>query len=101
MSKVVVAVKLRIKSGQRDAFTEAVKPGLATAQSESGTLTYIFHHDAVDADVVWFYEMYADQDSLNAHMGSDAFKAFSKSLGDFVDRAPEFNFLTPIGGKGL
>ncbi|MEY2885764.1 MAG: hypothetical protein RJB40_619 [Actinomycetota bacterium] len=101
MSKVVVAVKLRIKSGQRDAFTEAVKPGLATAQSESGTLTYIFHHDAVDADVVWFYEMYADQDSLNAHMGSDAFKAFSKSLGDFVDGAPEFNFLTPIGGKGL
>jgi quinol monooxygenase YgiN len=101
MSKVVVAVKLRIKSGQRDAFTEAVKPGLDTAQSESGTLTYIFHHDAVDADVVWFYEMYADQDSLNAHMGSDAFKAFSKSLGDFVDGAPEFNFLTPIGGKGL
>ena len=101
MSKVVVAVKLRIKSGQRDAFTEAVKPGLATAQSESGTLTYIFHHDAVDADVVWFYEMYADQDSLNAHMDSDAFKAFSKSLGDFVDGAPEFNFLTPIGGKGL
>jgi quinol monooxygenase YgiN len=101
MSKVVVAVKLRIKSGQRDAFTEAVKPGLATAQSESGTLTYIFHHDAVDADVVWFYEMYADQDSLNVHMGSDAFKAFSKSLGDFVDGAPEFNFLTPIGGKGL
>jgi len=101
MSKVVVAVKLRIKSGQRDAFTEAVKPGLATAQSESGTLTYIFHHDAVDADVVWFYEMYADQDSLNAHMGSDAFKAFSKSLGDYVDGAPEFNFLTPIGGKGL
>jgi quinol monooxygenase YgiN len=101
MSKVVVAVKLRIKSGQRDAFTEAVKPGLATAQSESGTLTYIFHHDAVDADVVWFYEMYADQDSLNAHMGSDAFKSFSKSLGDFVDGAPEFNFLTPIGGKGL
>ena len=101
MSKVVVAVKLRIKSGQRDAFTEAVKPGLATAQSESGTLTYIFHHDAVDADVVWFYEMYADQDSLNAHMGSDAFKAFSKSLGDFVDGAPEFNFLSPIGGKGL
>jgi len=101
MSKVVVAVKLRIKSGQRDAFTDAVKPGLATAQSESGTLTYIFHHDAVDADVVWFYEMYADQDSLNAHMGSDAFKAFSKSLGDFVDGAPEFNFLTPIGGKGL
>ncbi|MEN9747050.1 MAG: Antibiotic biosynthesis monooxygenase, partial [Actinomycetota bacterium] len=64
MSKVAVAVKLRIKAGQRDAFTEAVKPGLATAQSEPGTQTYIFHHDAVDADVVWFYELYANQDAM-------------------------------------
>ncbi|MFM2234374.1 MAG: hypothetical protein RL296_33 [Actinomycetota bacterium] len=101
MSKVAVAVKLRIKAGQRDAFTEAVKPGLATAQSEPGTQTYIFHHDAVDADVVWFYELYANQDAMNAHMGSDAFKAFSESLAEFVDGAPEFSFLTPIGGKGL
>ncbi|MEI7971157.1 MAG: putative quinol monooxygenase [Actinomycetota bacterium] len=101
MSKVAVAVKLRIKAGQRDAFTEAVKPGLVTAQGESGTQTYIFHHDALDADVVWFYEMYADQDAFQAHMGSDAFKAFSKSLGEFIDGAPEFNMLTPIGGKGL
>ena len=46
MSKVAVAVKLKIKAGQRDAFSEAVKPGLATAQGEAGTLTYIFHHDA-------------------------------------------------------
>jgi quinol monooxygenase YgiN len=45
--------------------------------------------------------LYANQDAMNAHMGSDAFKAFSKSLGEFVDGAPEFNLLTPIGGKGL
>jgi quinol monooxygenase YgiN len=51
--------------------------------------------------VVWFYELYANQDAMNAHMGSDAFKAFSKSLADFVDGAPEFNLLSPIGGKGL
>jgi quinol monooxygenase YgiN len=101
MSKVSVAVKLRIKEGQRDAMTEVVKPGLETAKAEEGTLTYIFHHDALDADVVWFYELYANQDAMNAHMGSDAFKAFSKSLGEFVDGAPEFNLLTPIGGKGL
>lgn len=101
MSKVAVAVKLKIKAGQRDAFSEAVKPGLATAQGESGTLTYIFHHDGVDENVVWFYELYADQAAFQAHMGSDAFKEFSKSLANFVDGAPEFNFLTPIGGKGL
>jgi len=31
MSKVSLVVKLKIKEGQRDAVTEAVKPGLATA----------------------------------------------------------------------
>jgi quinol monooxygenase YgiN len=51
--------------------------------------------------VVWLYKLYADQEASQAHMGSDAFKAFAKSLGDFVEGAPEFNFLTPIGGKGL
>jgi len=100
MSKVSVVVKLKIKDGQRDAMTEAVKPGLETAKTEAGTLTYIFHHDAVDANVVWFFETYTDQDAFNAHMGTDAFKAFSASLAPFVDGAPEFSILTPIGGKG-
>jgi quinol monooxygenase YgiN len=100
MSKVSVAVKLRIKDGQRDAMTEVVKPGLETAKAEEGTLTYIFHHDAADANVVWFFETYANQDAFNAHMSTDAFKTFSASLAPFVDGAPEFHILTPIGGKG-
>ncbi len=101
MGKVAVAVKLKIKEGQRDAMTAAVMPGIATAKAESGTNIYIFHHDAVDPNVVWFYELYADQDATNLHMGSDAFKSWSKTLAPFVDGAPEFSFLTPIGGKGL
>jgi quinol monooxygenase YgiN len=55
MSKVAVAVKLRIKAGQRDAATEVIKPFLAVSEGEVGTLTYILHHDALDADVVWLY----------------------------------------------
>ena len=101
MSKVAVAVKLRIKAGQRDAFTEAVQPGLATAQSEAETLTYIFHHDASDADVVWFYELYANQDAMNAHMTADWFGPFSQTLAPFMGGRPEMFFLTPLGGKGL
>jgi quinol monooxygenase YgiN len=100
MGKVAVAVKLKIKDGQRDAFSEAVKPGLATFQSEEGTFTYIFHHDAADSNVVWFYELYSNQDAFTAHMNSDAFKSFSKTLAAYLDGAPEFSFLTPMGGKG-
>jgi quinol monooxygenase YgiN len=100
MSKISVAVKLKIKEGQRDAMTEAVKPGLQTAQNEVGTLTYIFHHDINDANVVWFFETYLDQDAFTAHMSTAEFKSFSASLAPFIDGAPEFHMLTPIGGKG-
>lgn len=101
MSQVAVVVKLKIKEGQRDAMSEAVKPGIETAKGEVGTRFYAFHHDAVEPNTVWFYELYADQDAANLHMGSEAFKSWSKTLAPFVDGAPEFSFLTPIGGKGI
>ena len=101
MAKVVVLVKVKTKEGQRDAMTEAVMPGIETAKSEIGTQFYIFHHDAVDSNTVWFYELYVDQDAANLHMSSDAFKAWSRTLMPFADGAPEISFLTPIGGKGI
>ncbi len=101
MSQVAVVVKLKIKESQRDAMTEAVKPGIETAKGEVGTRFYAFHHDAVEPNTVWFYELYADQDAANLHMGSEAFKSWSKTLAPFVDGAPELSFLTPIGGKGI
>lgn len=101
MGKVAMVVKLKVKDGQRDAMTAAVLPGIETAKSESGTNTYIFHHDSADKNVVWFYELYADQDAANLHMGSDAFKSWAMTLAPFLDGAPEFSALTPIGGKGL
>jgi quinol monooxygenase YgiN len=51
--------------------------------------------------VVWFYELYADKASADAHNSSEAFAKWFKSLASFVDGAPEFSFLTPIGGKGI
>lgn len=101
MSKVCVAVKLTLKAGSRDAFDAAVKPGLATADGEPGTLMYAYHHDGANENVVWFYEVYADQASFQAHMSTDAFKAFSASLAPMLDGAPEFSFLAPKGGKGI
>ncbi len=101
MGQVAVAVKLTIKEGQRDAMTAAVMPGLETAKTEGGTITYIFHHDVADANLVWFYELYADNAAFDAHMKTEAFKTFSASLAPFIAGAPEFHILNPIGGKGL
>ena len=101
MSQIAVVLKIKIKEGQRDAFTQIALQGVETAKTEPGTTIYSFHHDAVDPNTVWLYELYADQDAANLHMSSDAFKAWSKSLVPFVDGAPEISFLTPTGGKGI
>ena len=101
MSQVAVVVKLKVLDGQRDAMTEAVKPGIETTKGEQGTRFYVFHHDAVEPNTVWFYELYANQDAANAHMSSEAFKSWSKTLAPFAASAPEISFLTPMGGKGL
>ena len=99
--KVAVIAKLAAAPGKRDDLAAALQVALDTAGSESGTTYYILHADAKDADALWFYELYTDQSALDAHMGTDAFKALGPVLAPFLAGRPELNFLTPLGGKGL
>jgi len=101
VSQIAVIVKLKINEGQLDAFSKVALEGVENTKSEPGTTFYAIHNDSVEANVVWLYELYADKESADAHSGSDAFRKWSKSLAPFVDGAPEFSFLTPIGGKGI
>ncbi len=96
-----VIAKVTALPGKRDDLIAALRVGLATADGEAGTIYYMLHEDASDADVVWFYELYADQDSFIAHGSSEAFKALGKTLAPFVGARPELTFLKPVAGKGL
>lgn len=69
-------------------------------ESEPGTLHYVLHHDLGDADVLWVYEVYADQAALDAHGGSEAMAALIGAIGGSLGGAPELTLATPIGGKG-
>ena len=55
MSQVTVLAKVKVKEGQREALTDAVRPGIETAKGEVGTQFYVFHHDLVEPNTVWFY----------------------------------------------
>jgi len=74
MSQVALIVKIPALPGQRAELAAAMAAGLETAKGEEGTRYYILHEDAVDADVLWVYEMYENQEGLAAHGGSEAFK---------------------------
>ncbi len=56
--------------------------------------------DAVDANVLWMYEVYTDQAALDSHMASEAFKALGPAIRPFLAGRPELTFCKPIGGKG-
>jgi quinol monooxygenase YgiN len=59
------------------------------------------HADASNADVLWVYELYENQEAATAHMTADWFAPFGQSLAPLMGGRPEMFFLTPIQGKGL
>ncbi len=101
MTKIAVWAKIPAAPGKRDELVAAMQTALETAKGESGTLAYILHTDASDADALFMYELYESQEALNAHMGSDAFKALGPTIGHLLGGAPQLTILGPVGGKGL
>ena len=101
MPQVAVLAKVRSAAGKRAELAKEFGAALEAVQNEAGTLTYILHEDAKDEDLLWFYEIYADQDAFDAHGSSDWTKALGPKLGPLMGGRPELIFLNPLGGKGL
>lgn len=100
MSKVAVLAKLTAADGKRDELVEALQAAVTLVESEEGTEVYALHVDAGDANVVWFYELYSDQEGFNAHSQGEALKSLG-GLGPLMGGRPELMFLTPVAAKGL
>ncbi|MEY2966673.1 MAG: putative quinol monooxygenase [Ilumatobacteraceae bacterium] len=101
MSQVCLIAKLPAAEGKGAELAEAFKAAFEHVNKEDGTRYYILHADAANADVLYVYEMYENQDAANAHMSADWFAPFGKSLAPFMGGRPEMTFLAPIAGKGL
>src|SRR5690606_14639695 len=101
MSKVGVLSKLRATPGNRPALIKALSVALEQVEAEDDTQLYILHEDAVDADAVWFYELHASQNALDAHMAAPWFKQLAREIGPLLAERPSLSTGAPIGGKGL
>lgn len=101
MTQIAVLAKLTCQPGMSDDVAAGLAPMLAHVESEPGTLRYILHRDSANADVLWFYETYADQAGFDAHGSSTVMKELGHGLAGKLAGRPELIFLTPLGGKGL
>jgi quinol monooxygenase YgiN len=101
MSHIAVIAKIPCQPGTRDQVVAGLQPMLEHVEGENGTLRYVLLQDMADADVLWMYELYEDQASLDAHGASEAMKALGGAIGPHLAGRPELFFTTPLGGKGL
>jgi quinol monooxygenase YgiN len=100
MSAVAVIAKIPCQPGTRDAVAAGMQAMLAHVESEPGTLHYVLHEDLGDADVLWVYEVYADQAALDVHSGSETMASLIGAIGGSLGGAPVLTIAKPIGGKG-
>jgi quinol monooxygenase YgiN len=88
MSVKVIAF-VPVKPGQEDAFVAAAKVCVAASRAEPGVLHYDLWREAEGAQRFVFNELYVDQAAVQAHMGSDHFKAFGLAARDLAAARPE------------
>jgi len=101
MSKTAILAKLTAQPGKRDELVEALGPLVEAVDQEPGTELYVLHTSATEPDVVWFYELYTDQDSLQAHSKSEAMKQVGGRLAGLLAGPPDLIPVTPLRAAGI
>jgi autoinducer 2-degrading protein len=70
-------VKVRVRPEARQRFLEAIEAdALGSERDEAGCLRFNVLQDAADPEVYYFYEVYRDQQALEAHRETPHFRAW-------------------------
>jgi quinol monooxygenase YgiN len=100
MSQIAFVVRLTAAEGRRDEAVATLGKLVEAAESEPGTLQYVLHTDTADPDVIWFYELYADQAGFEAHATSTTMAQVMGSLGGLLDGPADMRKLEIVRRKG-
>ena len=98
--KIAVIVQFTAHAGHRDALVAAFAPMFDQVAGEPGTEVYSLHLDTLDDDVIWLFQVYADEASMNAHSTSDVARAANTDIRQY-SAARVITVLHPQRAKGL
>jgi len=84
MGKIAMLGKITVHEGKGDELVAAFSGLFEQAEKEPGTEVYVLHRMQDDPDVFFFYELFTDEDALEAHRNSDAMKAAAPVYGPLV-----------------
>ena len=91
-----VVAKITIKPGTEKEFEAVAKELVSKVQAgEPGCKLYTLHKSETP-NVYVFMERYVDQAAVEAHRGTDYFKALGRKMGEYMEGRPEVMRLTEI-----
>jgi quinol monooxygenase YgiN len=79
---LIIAGYLTTKDDGRDLFLDAVKPMVVSTLEEPGCREYSFSPDPDDPNRIRLFELWDDQDALDAHFASDHMAQFQLAIKD-------------------
>ena len=100
MAEIAYVVKLTAAEGKCDEALSTLGKLVAATESEDGTLQYLMHTEVADPNVIWFYELYADQAAFEAHATSTTMAEVMGALAGLLDGPADMRQLDLVQRKG-
>jgi len=89
-------VRLTAAEGMRPALLDALHRYSDGLEEEPGTEIFIVHVDPDDADIVWLYEIFQDDDAQEQHRAAEGFAQLMTELPDVLGAPPAILRLDPL-----
>jgi quinol monooxygenase YgiN len=102
MARSANIVKFTVKPAQRQRLLAEIQALAAHAQDEDGTLLYVAHTSVEDENELWMYELFSDQEAVEAHESSAVHHRAVQVLFECLEMDPEVHVLdVAVAGKGV
>jgi quinol monooxygenase YgiN len=89
-------VRLNCRPGLRAALLDVVNRYTDGLEEEPGTEVFVVSVDPDDADVVWLYEIFRDEDAQLAHRASSGFATLMEEMPELLAQPPGVLRLDPL-----
>ncbi len=80
MGEIIVNAVITVKAGLADQVFPILSAVYKASQNEPGCLRYSLHQSIEDEHQFMLYEVYQDEEALEAHIASDHYKAYREQI---------------------
>lgn len=89
-------VRLTTKDGMRPALLDLLNTYADGLAEEPGTEVFVVSMDPDDANIVWLYEIFADEEAENAHRASAGFARLMNTMPELLEGQPAVLRTVPL-----